>query len=166
MKSPNFHEDAMRFRFGIDFSKPIQNANAENIRNMKAMKLAAAGLAALLASGYTLAPDKHVKASDGSEAALSKYAEALPLNTIRLPAGFKIDVYAEVRDARSLAISPSGTVYVGNKDGSSVYAIKDVDGDGKADKRWEVAKGLNMPNGVAFLDGDLYIAEEIGRAHV
>jgi glucose/arabinose dehydrogenase len=126
---------------------------------MKAIKLVAAGLAAFLVSGYTVAPDTHLKSTDGSEAAITKYAEALPLHTIKLPAGFKIDVFAEVPDARSMAISPSGTIYVGNKDKSSVFALKDVNGDGKADKRWEVAKGLNMPNGVAFLDGDLYIAE-------
>jgi glucose/arabinose dehydrogenase len=126
---------------------------------MKAIKIVAAGVAAFLASGYTLAPDTHLKAADGSEAAVTEYAGALPLNTIKLPAGFKIDIFGEVPDARSMAISPSGTIYVGNKDKSSVFALKDVDGDGKADKRWEVAKGLNMPNGVAFLDGDLYIAE-------
>ena len=32
VKSPNFHDDARGWRFGIDFSKTIENANAENIR--------------------------------------------------------------------------------------------------------------------------------------
>jgi glucose/arabinose dehydrogenase len=58
-----------------------------------------------------------------------------------------------------MALSPSGTVYVGNKNNDRVYAVKDVDGDHVADKRWVVATDLNMPNGVAFRDGDLYIAE-------
>jgi len=40
-----------------------------------------------------------------------------------------------------------------------VYAVKDTDGDFKADKKWTIASGLNMPNGVAFKDGDLYVAE-------
>lgn len=91
--------------------------------------------------------------------AITEYAKTLPLNTIKLPQGFKIEVFAEVPDARSMAVSPSGIVYVGNKDGDKVYAIKDTDGDKKADKKWVVASGLNMPNGVAFHDGDLYIAE-------
>lgn len=95
----------------------------------------------------------------GGEAALSDYAKTLPLDKIKLPEGFVIDVYAEVENARSMAISPSGVVYVGNKDKDKVYAIKDTNGDFKADKRWVVASGLNMPNGVAFKDGDLYIAE-------
>jgi glucose/arabinose dehydrogenase len=96
---------------------------------------------------------------DGSVAALTTYAQSLPLNKIKLPAGFRIEVYAEVDNARSLAISPSGVVYVGNRNGDKVYAVKDTDGDFKADKKWTIASGLDMPNGVAFKDGDLYVAE-------
>jgi glucose/arabinose dehydrogenase len=84
---------------------------------------------------------------------------ALPLDKIKLPPGFSIAVFAEVDNARSLAVSPSGTVFVGNRDGDKVYAVKDTDGDNKADKKWVLASGLKMPNGVAFRDGDLYIAE-------
>jgi glucose/arabinose dehydrogenase len=91
--------------------------------------------------------------------AITEYAQSLPLSTIKLPPGFKIDVFAEVQDARSMAVSPSGIVYVGNKDKDKVYAVKDTDGDNKADKKWVIASGLNMPNGVAFHEGDLYIAE-------
>jgi glucose/arabinose dehydrogenase len=96
---------------------------------------------------------------EGGEAALTEYAKTLPLDKIKLPAGFAIDVYAEVENARSMALSPSGVVYVGNKDKDKVYAVKDTNGDFKADKKWVLATGLNMPNGVAFKDGDLYIAE-------
>jgi glucose/arabinose dehydrogenase len=97
--------------------------------------------------------------NDGSEAAISDASKSLPLSSIKMPDGFKIDVFAEVNNARSLAISPSGIIYVGNRDGDKVYAVKDSDGDFKADKRWVIASGLNMPNGVAFKDGDLYVAE-------
>jgi glucose/arabinose dehydrogenase len=55
--------------------------------------------------------------------------------------------------------SPSGIIYVGNKDGDKVYAVADTNNDYKADKRWVIASGLNMPNGVAFKDGALYVAE-------
>lgn len=96
---------------------------------------------------------------EGGEEAITEHAKTLPLDQIKLPAGFAIEVYAEVEDARSMALSPSGVLYVGNKDKDKVYAIKDTNGDNKADKKWVVASGLNMPNGVAFHDGDLYIAE-------
>jgi glucose/arabinose dehydrogenase len=98
-------------------------------------------------------------AADGSVPAITGYQKTLPLEKIKLPAGFKIEVYAEVENARSLAISPSGIVYVGNRNGDKVFAVKDTDGDFKADKKWVIASGLNMPNGVAFKDGDLYVAE-------
>lgn len=85
----------------------------------------------------------------------SKY----PLDRINLPKGFKISVFAEVDNARSLALSPSGVVYVGNRSGDKVYAVKDTDGDWKADEKHIIASGLEMPNGVAYKDGHLYVAE-------
>jgi|SRR6185295_811646 len=86
-------------------------------------------------------------------------ANDLPLSSIKLPPGFSISIYAEVESARSLALSPSGTLFVGNRDENTVYAVKDTDGDNVADKKWVVASGLHSPNGVAFQNGDLYIAE-------
>lgn len=80
------------------------------------------------------------------------------LDKIKLPQGFKINVYAEVDNARSLCLSPNGTLFVGNRKGNKVYAVRDDNKDGIADKVYTVAKGLNTPNGVAFKDGSLYIA--------
>ncbi|WOK09664.1 PQQ-dependent sugar dehydrogenase [Imperialibacter roseus] len=82
------------------------------------------------------------------------------LSKINLPAGFEISIYASGIDhARSMTISPSGTIYVGNRGGDKIYAIQDTDKDGKADKTIVVASGLKTPNGVAFKDGDLYVGE-------
>src|SRR5687767_4883275 len=64
---------------------------------------------------------------DGSVPAITEYSATLPLDKIKLPAGFKIEIYAEVNNARSLAISPSGTLFVGNRNGDAVYAVKDTD---------------------------------------
>jgi glucose/arabinose dehydrogenase len=125
-------------------------------------KIPAIGLAIVLlhcTAGSKTDENPTVVDSDGSEAALTEYQKTLPLNKIKLPAGFVIEVFAEVDNARSLAISPSGVIYVGNRNGDKVYAVKDTDGDYKADKKWTIASGLNMPNGVAFKDGDLYVAE-------
>ncbi len=96
---------------------------------------------------------------DKGEPALSDKSKSLPLDKIKLPDGFAISVFAEVDNARSLAISPAGIIYVGNRNGDKVYAVEDKDGDFKADKKWVIASGLNMPNGVAFKDGNLYVAE-------
>ncbi|MGC4022657.1 MAG: sorbosone dehydrogenase family protein [Cyclobacteriaceae bacterium] len=96
---------------------------------------------------------------DTSTPAIKGSSDSLPLNTIKLPQGFSISIFAEVDNARSMAISPSGTIFVGNRSEDKVYAVKDNDGDGKADKKWTIISGLNMPNGVAFKDGALYVAE-------
>jgi len=85
----------------------------------------------------------------------------IQLETIKLPEGFSIAVWAEdVPDARSLAMNGDGSlIFVGNRQGKSVYALKDTNGDGKADRKYVLADGLRMPNGVAFKNGDLYVAE-------
>ena len=87
----------------------------------------------------------------------------LPLGKIMLPPGFRIEVYAgDVPNARQMALSPNGTLFVGTRDAGNVYAVLDSDKDGKADEVITLAKGLHMPNGVAFRDGALYVAE-VGR---
>lgn len=86
--------------------------------------------------------------------------EALPLSTIKLPEGFKIEAFATgIDNARSLARGEKGTIFVGNRSGKNVYALVDTNGDYVADKKYTIISGLNMPNGVAFKDGDLYVAE-------
>jgi glucose/arabinose dehydrogenase len=79
------------------------------------------------------------------------------LDKIKLPPGFMISVYAEVEKARSLCVSPNGTVFVGSDGSDKVVAITDDNHDGKADKTYVIASGLHAPNGVAFKDGSLYI---------
>jgi glucose/arabinose dehydrogenase len=95
--------------------------------------------------------------------AASAASADLPLNLIKLPPGFRIEVYASgVTNARQLAIGPKGTVFVGSRnkpDGDKVYALLDKNGDQKADRVLVIAKGLNQPNGVAFHNGSLYVGE-------
>lgn len=91
------------------------------------------------------------------------------LNRLKLPPGFKIELYAEnVDGARSLALGENGTVFVGTfvhkKNGKDetpgkVYALVDRNRDHKADEVLTIAEKLNMPNGVAFRNGALYVAE-------
>lgn len=81
------------------------------------------------------------------------------LESIRLPPGFSISIYAaNVPNARGMSLGPDGTVYVGSRDEGSVHALRDLDGDGSADTLFTLATGLNMPAGVAWHAGDLYIS--------
>lgn len=102
--------------------------------------------------------DALIEAADSATATASE--SALPLHLLNLPEGFEIEVFAEgIEDARSLARGANGTIFVGNRGSDKVWAVRDEDGDGRADKKWVIASGLNSPNGVAFRDGDLYVAE-------
>jgi glucose/arabinose dehydrogenase len=82
------------------------------------------------------------------------------LEKIKLPPGFSIGIYASnVQNARSMALSDKGTLFVGTFEAGKVYAIVDRDKDNKADQVITIAQGLNMPNGVAIRDGAHYVAE-------
>ncbi|MGB5692035.1 MAG: sorbosone dehydrogenase family protein [Flavobacteriaceae bacterium] len=84
----------------------------------------------------------------------------LPLEQLNLPEGFEISIYAEgVDEARSMAMGDDGTLFVGTRTANRLYAILDLDGDFKADKTIVLDTTLETPNGVAFKNGALYVAE-------
>jgi glucose/arabinose dehydrogenase len=94
--------------------------------------------------------------ANNSEQATNALFSKYKLDKIKLPDGFKISVYAEVPNARSLCVSPSGTVFVGTRN-DKVFALPDKNNDGYADSVYQIASGLNSANGVAFKDGSLFI---------
>ena len=82
------------------------------------------------------------------------------LELIELPPKFKIQLYAhDVPNARSMVMSPNGVLFVGTRQAGKVYAVIDNNGDYVADEVITIAEGLTMPNGVAFRNGALYVAE-------
>ncbi len=82
------------------------------------------------------------------------------LQALQLPPGFKISLFADnVPNARTLALGDNGIVYVGTRQQGSVYALQDENQDGVAERRYELAKGLYMPNGVAYRNNQLFVAE-------
>jgi glucose/arabinose dehydrogenase len=83
--------------------------------------------------------------------------DKLPIAKLKVPPGFNIEVYAAgMANARSLAQGDKGTIFVGSRLVGNVYAITNT--DGKRSVR-TLASGLYRPNGVAFKNGTLYIAE-------
>ncbi|MEJ2276050.1 MAG: PQQ-dependent sugar dehydrogenase, partial [Woeseiaceae bacterium] len=79
------------------------------------------------------------------------------LDEIELPPGFAIEVYADVPQARSLALGDRGTLFVSTRKASSVYAVAE-NADGTT-RTIEILRGMDTPNGIAFHEGDLYVAE-------
>jgi hypothetical protein len=72
---------------------------------------------------------------------------------INMPDGFSIDYFNNnVNGARSMTKGTNGLIYVGTRSQGKVYAVSESE-------VVEVATGLNNPNGVAYKDGDLYVAE-------
>jgi glucose/arabinose dehydrogenase len=88
---------------------------------------------------------------------LAAAADKLPTAALKLPPGFNIEVYASgIANARSLRVGDKGTVFVGTRFGNKVTAI--VKKDGKTEIK-TIAEGLYRPNGLAYHNGTLYIAE-------
>ncbi len=86
-----------------------------------------------------------------------KKAEEIPVNKIKVPDGFHVELWASgIPNARSMAVGDKGTVFVGSRLVGRVYAV--VEKDGKREVK-TIAQGLHRPNGVAFKDGALYVAE-------
>ena len=84
---------------------------------------------------------------------------AAEMSDITLPPGFHIGVYAgNVPNARQMALGPKGVIFVGSLSEGKVYAVVDRDGDHRAEKVHVIASGLNMPSGIAYRDGTLYVA--------
>lgn len=92
-------------------------------------------------------------------------SQAPAVEKLSVPAGFVVEVYAaNVPFARQLAVAPSGTVFVGAmrlgaKAPYAIHALVDRNKDHKVDEVIPVATGLDTPNGVAFHNGALYVAE-------
>jgi glucose/arabinose dehydrogenase len=79
------------------------------------------------------------------------------LKKIKLPAGFKIELYAPgVLAARQMAWGDKGTLFVGSFGLGNVYAITDKGGKKEVKT---IIKGLKMPTGVAYLNGALYVVD-------
>ena len=79
----------------------------------------------------------------------------LPLDKIKLPAGFSIDVWAEAPNARGLALGKNGTVFAGSSSEGKVYAITET---GAARQVKTIASGLNVADWRSFQDGALYVS--------
>jgi len=138
-------------------------------RIMTAALLLGAGLAAAQGKPDTLQKLEAMR-STGGPMTLETVPQAGPradairrnLQKIKLPPGFRIDLYALVPDARHMAIGPStGIVFVGTRK-NRVWAVTDRTRTRVADEVKVFAPGIDfrVPNGVCFSpDGFLFVVE-------
>jgi glucose/arabinose dehydrogenase len=79
---------------------------------------------------------------------------------IGVPAGFRMEVFARnVGGARSLALDPRGVLVVSIPSKGRVVALPDREGSGRATHAVTILKDLDLPHGLAFARGYLYVAE-------
>jgi glucose/arabinose dehydrogenase len=83
--------------------------------------------------------------------------EEIPVDKIKVPEGFSVSVWASgIPNGRSMTFGRNGTLFVGTRFVDTVYAV--VDRNGRREVK-PILKGLHRPNGVAFRNGALYVAE-------
>jgi glucose/arabinose dehydrogenase len=81
----------------------------------------------------------------------------IPVDKIKVPPGFKAELWASgINNARAMTWGDKGTLFVSSRVAGNVYAVVDKGGQREVKV---IASGLNLPNGVAFKDGALYVAE-------
>src|SRR5262245_59010864 len=81
--------------------------------------------------------------------------DKLPIDKIKLPAGFKAEVWSSGHAAaRTMVMGDKGTLFMGTRTIGRVYAITEK--DGKREHK-VIIQGLTQPNGLAFKNGSLYV---------
>ena len=98
--------------------------------------------------------------------------EGLPNRTLNLPPGFKVKLFSDQVDkARFMAWDDHGVLHVANMKPrhtwapvpgrqSTVLALPDKDGDGRADTVYKAVDDLNWPHSIAFYKGALFVADD------
>jgi glucose/arabinose dehydrogenase len=86
---------------------------------------------------------------------LATPVEKIPLDKLRLPAGFSAEIWSHGHPgARTMVRGSKGTIFMGSRVIGRVYAITDRDGKREAKV---LLQGLTQPNGLVFRDGSLYV---------
>ncbi|MDE0799912.1 MAG: PQQ-dependent sugar dehydrogenase [Rhodospirillaceae bacterium] len=80
-----------------------------------------------------------------------------------VPEGFSIDIFADgLEHARNMAVAPNGDVFIAEPTAGQITVMRDTDSDGVADEVFTYIDNLNMPHGIAFIDGAVLIGDKVG----
>jgi glucose/arabinose dehydrogenase len=118
-----------------------------------------------LAIGLTAGLAGGLSSNTYADTAVDLPAPAHPARHLDLPAGFQAEVFAhseKIGGARMMVFGPDGHLYLSDTRANKVVMLPDRNHDGKADDVVLVAKNLNAPNGLAFVDGKLLVANQDG----
>jgi glucose/arabinose dehydrogenase len=87
-----------------------------------------------------------------------------PEQSVKVPAGFKVQLFGTATYPTAIAFSADGTLYV-SQQGGDVVAFKDDNGDGVSDRVTTLASGFSTPTGITTRDTDVYVSDS-GRISV
>lgn len=89
---------------------------------------------------------------------ICKGSESFPIQSLQLPANFHIDVFAKIPEARSMSLGEN-TVFVSTRSAGKIYKIVLNQNKTAAEKIYLLAEKLDSPNGIAFYQNNLFVAE-------
>ena len=121
----------------------------------------------MLATLFAVAAGAHAQQGDGTRVAIAtavwkpEKVEATPqrIAAIKAPPGFAVTAFATgLKNARIVAVAPSGDIYVSRRDQGDVLLLQDKNGDGKADGPPVTVASRAGAHGLAIRDGKLYLA--------
>jgi len=91
---------------------------------------------------------------------LSLNALAISVNSLQIPNGFVIEIFAQdINAPRQMAQGERGYIFVGSRKAGELIVIKDSDNNGISDYKRVIANSLNQPSGISFYNGDIYFSE-------
>lgn len=86
-------------------------------------------------------------------------AEDMPL----VPDGFTVNLFAEnLVHARNMVLAPNGDVFIAEPNAGRITVLRDADGNGSAEETFTYIDNLNMPHGIAFIEGAVLIGDKTG----
>ena len=131
----------------------------------KSLKVLFVFILIVVLGGWIFWPDTWVVRGPMIDFITGKQIGAPSENALRsrfkLPEGFEVGLFADdVNNARMMRITPAGDLLVSSmRPGEIVLLHADRDGDGLADGRTVLLKGMDLPHGLALQGGYLYVAE-------
>lgn len=123
-----------------------------------------AGLAVILLSAPVLAEQPGKELIDNRQGHTVRpgrvAATEQRIQQLQKPEGFAVNVFAEgLGKPRMLAVAPDGGVYVTRRKPGDVVALRDADGDGRADTVRTVVKNMPQVHGIAIHGQRLFLAD-------
>jgi glucose/arabinose dehydrogenase/Cu/Zn superoxide dismutase len=108
-----------------------------------------------------LAPGDSVTVNGALNAPAQRAVTDALVAQLQLPAGFNVSVWAtDLGSPRMMAFGPDGTLYVSRRQEGDIVALRDTNGDGRAEAPQIVVPSMPLLHGLTIRDRQLYFATD------